>query len=277
MNETPQKDHILAAISCTHGNLPALTAVLEDLADRGIKQAIHLGDSVGYGPNPEETVQLLRDRDIRSIQGCWDKSIADGDDDCGCEFVNEEEAERGRQVFQWTAARVSESTRRYLGELPTKIRVKTPCGVVLFVHGSPRSANEYLPEDIDPTILMERIHSAKCDILVCGHTHIPYIHRVTGSIAVEKAHPHTEESKITQMLVDTKYVFNAGSVGEPLYGPEASYLVMDLNTGVSEIVYVPYDIDDTIQRMKDGDVPPFVIDRFRENMDITIKDRSCLC
>ena len=50
----------LAVISCTHGNLPALQAVLNDIEAKGIEKIIHLGDSVGYGPQPEETVTFKK-------------------------------------------------------------------------------------------------------------------------------------------------------------------------------------------------------------------------
>ena len=79
------------------------------------------------------------------------------------------------------------------------------------------------------------------------------------------------------MIVNSKYVFNAGSVGEPLDGPEASYIIMDPNSGVGEVVYVPHDIEETVLRMRKSNVPQFVIERFKDNADITIKNRSCLC
>ena len=267
----------LAVLSCTHGNLPALTAVFDDLQKRGIKDSVHLGDSVGYGPDPNDTVTFLRERQIRSIQGCWDKSIADQEEDCGCSFTSELEAIRGREVFAWTADRVTSLTRNYLAELPENIRIKAPCGNVLFVHGSPKSPHEYLTESIDPMILLERTYTAKCDVLVCGHTHIPFIHKVSGSVTVEKPEALSTTGGIEQMLITTKFVFNAGSVGEPLNGPEASYLIMDLKTGTGEIVYLPYDVEETIRRMRNANVPPYVIDRFRKNSDITFKNKSCLC
>ena len=267
----------LAVISCTHGNIPALEAVLEDIAARGIKRLIHLGDSVGYGPEPEALVSLLQERKISSIQGCWDKTVAEGQDDCGCEFLDEEEARRGEELFAWTFKRVSMETRKYLGSLPARIRLKAPCGSVLFVHGSPRSPNEYLSEDKDPLVLLERAHSAECDYLVCGHTHVPFMQKVSGTVSVEKAHPSIEDTGISEMTVKSKYVYNVGSVGEPLNGTDATYLIMDLNTGEAEIVHVPFDIEETLRRMKKACVPSFVIERFQDNDEITRKDRVRSC
>ena len=67
----------------------ALQAVLNDISKRQIPMLLHLGDSVGYGPEPEETVIVLQEERVRSIQGCWDKSIAENLGDCGCEFIND--------------------------------------------------------------------------------------------------------------------------------------------------------------------------------------------
>ncbi|SMF42933.1 metallophosphoesterase family protein [Pseudobacteriovorax antillogorgiicola] len=267
----------LAIMSCTHGNLPALKAVVDDISKRGIKMIVHLGDSVGYGPEPEEAVEFLNERQIRSIQGCWDKNIAAEESDCGCNFVNEEEAIRGRELFKWTLDRTSLSTKLYLGDLPTSIRLKAPCGNLLFVHGSPRSPNEYLSKDLDPVVLLERTHTANCDFLICGHTHIPFIHKVSGMVTVEEGHPFKDETRIAYAHIKPKFVLNVGSVGEPLHGPEATYIIMDLGTGRGEIIHIPYDVDDTIRRMKRADVPAYVIERFQNSEDITQKDRSCLC
>ena len=86
-----------------------------------------------------------------------------------------------------------------------------------------------------------------------------------------------DQGSTKQLLVKTKKVFNVGSVGEPLDGPEACYLIMDLDTGEGEICHVPYDTDETVKRMKDAGVPEFVIERFEQNIEITFKDHDCLC
>ena len=67
-----------AVISCLHANLAATEAVLTDIDRQGIDQIICLGDLVGYGPQPNEVVELIRQRQIPSCQGCWDEDIIDG-------------------------------------------------------------------------------------------------------------------------------------------------------------------------------------------------------
>ena len=67
-----------AVISCLHANLAAFEAVLEDIDQQGIDSITCLGDLVGYGPQPNEVVELIRQRGIPTCQGCWDEDIIDG-------------------------------------------------------------------------------------------------------------------------------------------------------------------------------------------------------
>ena len=60
-----------AVISCLHANLAAVEAVLDDIDSQGIQTITCLGDLVGYGPQPNEVVELVRQREIPTCQGCW--------------------------------------------------------------------------------------------------------------------------------------------------------------------------------------------------------------
>ena len=64
-----------AVISCLHANLAAVEAVLDDIDSQGIQTITCLGDLVGYGPQPNEVVELVRQREIPTCQGCWDEDI----------------------------------------------------------------------------------------------------------------------------------------------------------------------------------------------------------
>ena len=67
-----------AVISCLHANLAAVEAVLDDIDSQGITSVTCLGDLVGYGPQPNEVINLVRGRNIQTCQGCWDEDIIDG-------------------------------------------------------------------------------------------------------------------------------------------------------------------------------------------------------
>ena len=62
-----------AVISCLHANLPAVEAVLKDIERQGITNITCLGDLVGYGPQPNEVIDLIKDKNIATCQGCWDE------------------------------------------------------------------------------------------------------------------------------------------------------------------------------------------------------------
>ena len=73
-----------ALISDIHANLPALRAVLNDIAKKNIDAVYHLGDLTGYAPWPNETVDLLRERGIMGIAGNYDSTVAMDYKHCGC-------------------------------------------------------------------------------------------------------------------------------------------------------------------------------------------------
>ena len=97
-----------AVISCLHANLAALEAVLADIDQRGITTITCLGDLVGYGPQPNEVVNLVRERAIPSCQGCWDEDIIEGLNSCECSYPSQLAERRGHQAHQWTAEQLSE-------------------------------------------------------------------------------------------------------------------------------------------------------------------------
>src|SRR5688500_10319546 len=108
-----------ALISDIHGNLPALEAVLADIASRPAVDATwHLGDLVGYGPWPNETVALIRNSGIAGVAGNYDSTVAAGYKHCGCRYEDAEQERLSHESYAWTRAHVSEETRRWLAALP---------------------------------------------------------------------------------------------------------------------------------------------------------------
>ena len=107
---------------------------------------------------------------------------------------------------------------------------------IMLVHGSARRINEYLFEDRPEASLERLLDMVDAEVLVCGHTHIPY-HRV---------------------LASGRHVVNAGSVGKPKDGdPRACYVVLGVNDGTLRVdfVRVPYDIERAAQAIEASDMP----------------------
>src|SRR5689334_8093487 len=93
-----------ALISDVHANLPALDAVLADIELAGADATYHLGDLVGYGPWPNETVARLVERAIAGVAGNYDSTVAVGYKHCGCRYEDPRQEELSHESFAWTLA-----------------------------------------------------------------------------------------------------------------------------------------------------------------------------
>lgn len=214
-----------------HGNLPALDAVFKDMESRGLENLYCLGDLVGYGTFPNEVVNLIRDRNIPTLMGNYDQGVGNSSDDCGCAYKAEIDRQRGELSIAWSNAHTTDENKAFLRTLPAHIPLQLDDLKVLLVHGSPRKVNEYLFED-RPNDYFERIMDiAEADVLVCGHTHLPY-HKV---------------------LPSGRHVINAGSVGKPKdHNPRAGYITLSISgRDVSvNFIRVDYDIERTAQAIE---------------------------
>ncbi len=218
-------------ISDIHGNLPALEAVLADIDARPPAPVYCLGDLVGYGTWPNEVVEIIRQREIPTIMGNYDQGVGNNSDDCGCAYKTDVERRRGELSIAWTNAHTTDENKAFLRALPMTRRVQLGDLSVLLVHGSPRKVNEYMFEDRADDYFERLFEGTDADVMVCGHTHLPY-HKV---------------------LPSGRHVINAGSVGKPKDGdPRAGYIILStagraLNV---EFVRVPYDVERAAQAIE---------------------------
>jgi putative phosphoesterase len=214
-----------------HANLPALEAVLDDMKARGLENLYCLGDLVGYGTFPNEVTETIRESGIPTLMGNYDQGVGNNSDDCGCAYKTDVERERGEQSIKWSNAHTSDENKAFLRALPANIPLQLGELKVLLVHGSPRKINEYLFED-RPDEYFERImDAAKADVLVCGHTHLPY-HKT---------------------LPSGRQIVNAGSIGKPKdRDPRACYVVLHAESHKLkvEFVRVAYDVERAAQAIE---------------------------
>jgi len=199
----------IAILSDLHGNSAATEAVLAAI-DAELPDAIYcLGDLVGYGSRPNETIALIRKRGIPTIMGNYDDGVGYDRDDCGCAYKDPDEQERGQRSLFCTRAETTSANKGYLRALTREIRLEIEGFRLRLVHGSPRRMNEYLYEDRDPRSLERIAGQADCDLLIFGHTHVPWTKEITGVRLI-----------------------NAGSVGKPKDGdPRACWVLITLAAG----------------------------------------------
>lgn len=219
-----------------HANLPALAAVLADMDGRGLKERYCLGDLVGYATFPNEVVARVRKQAIPTIMGNYDLGVGQSSDDCGCAYRDPVAEALGRRSIAWTNEHTTAENKAFLRQLVSQIPLQLGDLKALLVHGSPRRVNEYLYEDRPASSLERLLDGAGVDVLVCGHTHIPY-HRV---------------------LPSGRHVVNAGSVGKPKdHDPRACYVVLQAGGRQLQVEFtrVPYDVERAAQAVETSDMP----------------------
>lgn len=204
-----------AVISDIQGNLAALEAVLKDLDARNdnLDRIVSAGDVVGRGPNPNEVIDLMRDRGIDSVRGNYDDAVVLDRPESGTDFLTAEELLADVRALAWTRQTLTETNRTFLTELPSNMRmlragrgmritrnsgdertndmrkqfflralfgglVRSPPPSrnkkVLLVHGSPRARNEFIREDTANSILSVVAKDAESDIMITAHASTAY-------------------------------------------------------------------------------------------------------
>ena len=239
-----------ALISDIHANLPALRAVLGDIAARRVDATYHLGDLVGYAPWPNETVALLEQEGIPGIAGNYDSTVGTDYKHCGCKYEDPRQEELSHLSFEWTKEHSSGETKRSLAALPFRIDLKPLGGhaagpTVILVHGTPTLNTLYWTEDRPDSFCLKMAQHAGAkagDVICFGHTHVPW---------------HRE--------VDGVHFVNTGSVGRPKDGdPRAGYVILDASGTVHvEFVRVDYDIDEAVRGILASELPADFADYLR--------------
>ncbi len=219
----------IAIIADIHSNLEALKTVLKEIKKLDIKKIYCCGDIVGYGAEPNECVELISENKIISVKGNHDIGAVNLHD---IELFNQ----WGRAAIKWSNKELSEENKRFLFKLPEFLQEEG----VYFVHGSPRNSLwEYVYPDYSVWDFREFFKKAGKDILVMGHTHIPFVRDFKGKLAV-----------------------NPGSVGQPRDGnSKASFCILDTAKKKAEIKRVEYNIKKTADKIKKAGLPVFLAER----------------
>lgn len=219
-----------------HGNLPALEAVLADIEAHEESPLYCLGDLVGYGTFPNEVISVIRERNIPTLMGNYDQGVGNSSDDCGCAYTSKQAEALGKRSIAWSNQYTADENKLFLRQLAAQFPLQLDGLRVRLVHGSPRKINEYLYAERPDATLERLLDIAEADVLVCGHTHIPY-HKI---------------------LPSGRHVVNAGSAGKPKDGnPHACYVVLE-STGKDLTVTfkrVPYDVERAAQAIEASEMP----------------------
>ena len=202
-------------ISDLHGNLEAVEALPKDFDLLWV-----LGDLVNYGPNPAEVIQFVRKNAAMVVRGNHDHSLGFGEDPrCSVRFRAMAE-ETGR----FTRSALSAEDVHYLGNLPLKASTCVDNTRFLLCHATPSDTLfEYRRED--STLWLNDEVSSAINVVLVGHTHLPFYRPVKGHAVV-----------------------NPGSVGQPKHGrPEACYATWE--DGKITLGSAVYEFERTVQKL----------------------------
>lgn len=246
-----------AVISDIHGNLEALEAVLDDIPE-GVERIYCLGDVIGYGANPNECCDIVREAEMPLITGNHDLAVTDLKTDLA--WFNPVAA----AAVEWTREHLSEKNAEFLLSRPRMMQSRD----ALFVHGSIRDPDEYIINASSAQANLEILKTEYPNVPVCffGHTHVK-------TVAPSPNGP-VSDARALDLSNNGPYLVNPGSVGQPRDGDTfASYVLAEGVNGdpdedlpVSRIVYrfIEYDIAKAQQKIRDAGLPGMLADRLAQ-------------
>ena len=226
-------------ISDIHANLTALEAVLD--AALPYDTVWCLGDLVGYGPDPNECIELIHSLpNLLCLIGNHDQAALDM---IPLSRFNRDAGD----VAAWTQEALTEENKDYLRSLASKISLDQ----FTLAHGSP---NQPVWEYILDTHSADRsFASFNTDYCLVGHSHLPLIfYRPPENNFTAKKYIDWNQA----MVLLPRMILNPGSAGQPRdRDPRASFAILDLEENTWEMKRVDYDINQVQQRILDAGLP----------------------
>ncbi|MEP7215077.1 MAG: metallophosphoesterase family protein [Anaerolineaceae bacterium] len=236
----------IALLSDVHSNLAALDAVLAHALGERYEAVWHMGDLVGYGPDPDAVVVRMIAEGARCVMGNHDAAAVGN---IGIEAFNGPAAE----AAQWTMRTITVGSRAYLTALPQM----EEDGLFTRVHGT---ASDPLWEYLSTyEAALRHFATVQTQYSVVGHTHFPLVVRELDDGGVDARTP--EDGELVA-LGEGRACVNPGGVGQPRDGdPRSAYGLLDTADASVKFHRVSYDIAQTQARMREHGLPLMLIER----------------
>lgn len=232
-----------AIIADIHSNLEAWQAVLEDTKRQKVTHYACLGDVVGYGANPKECLDVIRQMAMPIVKGNHDEYCSSDDN---LEGFNPHAAE----AIQWTRHQLTEEDRKWLREMKY-IRLVANFSIVHATLDGPQRWG-YVFDKLAAAASFTYQNTSVCFF---GHTHVP-VAFIRDSVVRGGTY-----SKF-KVEPGRKYFVNVGSVGQPRdNNPKASYVIYDLDEGSIELRRLDYDIPTAQKKILEAGLPPRLAER----------------
>ncbi len=226
----------IAIVSDIHSNYEALSRVMEWITLHETDRIYCLGDIVGYGPYPNECIELIKKSCHGVVAGNHDVAVAK-------KISLRNFTVPGRKVIKWTREKISDVNRQFLADLPFRI---VEDGIT-FVHSSPLAETEwnYLRSWSEVEKAFQGFTTRICFV---GHSHIPFIAGDDGSVG--------------KFDMSSRMIINVGSVGQPRTGtPDAVFGFLDTELWTYESIRVAYDVNITATAIHEVPLPGMLAQR----------------
>jgi putative phosphoesterase len=225
----------VAFLSDVHANLYTLMIAIKNAKKLGASQIFVAGDIVGRGPHPLEVVRFLRNNRIPVIKGNVERKLLhlkQGEKDIFTLLDGK------KANLAWTALQLDDDAWDYIATLPENLRMKLEGFDILIVHGSLVSDKDYIYPSITSYGIRTKLAGDNPDILVCGHSHIPFTKRLENLLVV-----------------------NCGATGLSIDGdPRPSFALASLTAGrpaQCRIFRFSYSLAEMISSIRTQDIPGF--------------------
>lgn len=229
---------LYAVLSDVHGNLEALRAVLDEIGP--YCELLCLGDIVGYGPNPNECLDLLRARKVLMVLGNHDVAAID---DFGMSYFSD----LAREAMRWTQSVITKEHVAWLNTLSYELRMPA----FLLVHGAPVRYFEYCK---NVEVARRAFGATDAPLIFIGHTHVAEYYALAPDEKI--ANQHMQFGGELLLESNHRYIVNVGSVGQPRdLNPQASYVLYDPDAGRVTWKRVPYPIDVVVEKIAAAELP----------------------
>lgn len=236
-------------VSDLHSNAEALRAVMSRVRRKRIDEIICLGDFVGYGAEPNQILDTMRNFRGRKvyIRGNHDR-VAAGID------AGETFNAPAREAAIWTRDHLSGPNRTFVKRLPQG--PLSHAGLML-CHGSPYDEDEYVFNEHHAAQILALYNAP---VILYGHTHLPVIFAIDSAHQVSGVAVRGEATY--RLDPEKRYLINPGSVGQPRdRNPDASCALVDTDRMTVQFLRVPYDVKKTQESILKAGLPRILADR----------------
>jgi predicted phosphodiesterase len=230
-------------LSDVHGNLAALRAAVAFLADAGVDAYLCAGDVVGYGPQPNECVEIVASLPGRCVAGNHDLMVAGRLGDRGAGAL-------ARRTLDWTRSHLDPAARAWIEALP--LRAEVPG--VLVAHGALDDPSRYVTPGAPAARELARLsrESPSTGVLVLGHTHraTAFGERSGQALDGVQGTVHLAAAR------SERWLLNPGAVGQSrARGIVAGVAVLDCERRTVAFHALPYDVDATRAELRRRGLP----------------------